>query len=186
MSDDDQESGTSNILELGTTFLNALSGGDMGDEWRKEVRKHVGPEGEIDYDTLVTAAITAGEQTTRMREQSRRTAATTRAGGPEQSQPLVDVRDIHAPGGGYAGTRIIVSRPDVEAFLSTAGDSVVVKHGSTGEGVDLPTRADGLLETDSENTDSVTEFIAYVGDSVLDPDAADAVETDGEGDDADE
>jgi len=178
MTDDDRDREGSDILELGATFLNAIGDGNAGDEWRDTVREHVGPEGEIDYDTLITAAVAAGEQTTRMREQSRRTAASARASNPEQEKPLVDVRDVHAPGGGYAGTRIIVSRPDADAFLSSTGDAVVVKHGATGEGVDLPTAADGLTQTEAGDTDSISEFVAYVGGSVLDPDATDDIDTD--------
>ena len=165
---DDDDGGESTILELGATFLNAFGDG-AGDEWREQVQNHVGPEGEIDYDTLVTAAIAAGEQTSRMRQQSRRTVATTRASGPEQNPPLVDVRDIHAPGGEYAGTRIIVSRPDADAFLAADQESVAIKAGSHGEQVDLPAAAAGITSPPSGEEQSVTEFIAFVDGSVLDP-----------------
>ena len=160
------------LLDLGEQFLNAIGSGDAGTEWREEVNESLTGEGQIDYDALVTAGIAAAEQTSRMRQQSRRTAAATDSTTPaEQEQGFItDVRDVHDNDGEYAGTRVLVSDATAEAYLSAGGDEVAVRAGSEGTTVELPREAAGIVAP-GEDDDTVGEFIAYVAGGVLDPDA---------------
>lgn len=172
MSDSDRDDSTSSFLDLGEALLNAVSDGQTGDRWRDAVEQHVGDGESIDYDALVAAGLAAGEQTSRMRQQSRRvnaSAASRTDNTTDADHPLVDVRDVHAPDGSYAGTRVVVSSPSVDAYLAADGGSLVVRYGDRGEDVDLPTQAAGIEEPDTTGEQSVSEFVAYVDGSVLDP-----------------
>lgn len=180
MSDDDRQA---TFLDVAETLLNNVAGSETGSRWREQVNDQLTGEDDIDYDALVAAGITAGEQAARFRERSR--APSAQAASPD-TDALVDVRDIYAPGGEYAGTRVTVSDPDAEAYLSASGEELAVRTGSNGRRVDLPQPTAGVESTTDDG--AVVEYIAYVAGGVVDPsttvnvvaDADDVDEDDGE------
>jgi len=179
MSDDKRSQNT--ILDLGETLLNGFVGSGAGSRWREEVSEQLTDEDEIDYDAILAAGVTAGEQVSRFRNQTRATAAQM-APQPDGDGALVDVRDIYSPDGGYAGTRVTVSDPDATAYLSASGDELVIRSGDAGEQTDLPQNAAGVKRA-GDSDGSVAEFVAYVRGGVVDPDRPATVEVVDEGDD---
>lgn len=166
MSDDDRP--RNSILDLGETLLNGFVGGGVGSRWRKQVNEQLTGEDEIDYDTLLAAGVAAGEQVSRLRNQSRQTTASI-AGDGGGGGALVDVRDIYSPDGAYAGTRVTVSDPDATAYLEASGEELAVRSGGVADRVDLPQTAIGVEEAGGEDG-SVAEFVAFVEGGVVDPD----------------
>ena len=163
MSDEDRDRDSS-VLELGEALLNAVGDGNTGSEWRNEVESALGAEGDVDYDRLATAGVLAGEQVARLREQSRSPGGHDPANRPANAS--VEVRDMHGPDGGYAGTRLFVSANDPNAYLSADGEQVVVRFGGTGRTFDLPQPATAVVEDEPKGA-GITMYVAYPDGSVL-------------------
>lgn len=166
--DDDAQRDTSTILDLGESLLNGLGNGQTGTEWRAEVEDQLGGDLDVDYDRLATAGVAAGEQIARIRQQARDTASTD---GRRMDEPstLTETRDTYSDSGEYIGTRLYVSDPKADVYLSADGSEVVIKVGKNATTEPLPQPADGIAVED-DSPGGVSLFVAYPEGSPLQAD----------------
>lgn len=146
-SGDDPDRENDPIFQTATSLIGSVADDETADRFAEQADELLG---ENSATEAVLGGLAAGEQITRVREQSRGIK------GQASSEPVtsIEARTVEDETGGFVGTRIFVDNPHAEFFAGD--DQVLIKSEGEEFHVNVP---QGVGEIEAENNEAILELL---------------------------